>query len=300
MSEQSLAELYLWITRQFPYSQEPEEENEAHFIGPLESVVHLREALLIRLREAGTLAAYNCIIRIVDELADEEGMSWLRYTALNARQIVLRKSWNGHEPKIIMSLAESNEKRLVENGKQLLDVIVASFSRLQDRLQNIATPAVDDLWNENHTPKNENHLSNYVKRYLEDDLQRRGIIANREVEVRTGQRTDIHVQAIATESMYTVTVIVETKGCWNRELKKAMKAQLRERYLKPNGLSHGLYLVGWYLCDPWNGASDYRKSQTPKWSLDKAKQFFMQQAEEISEGQFDIRAFVLDTQIAAH
>ena len=77
-----------------------------------------------------------------------------------------------------------------------------------------------------------------------------------------------------------------------------MESQLRERYLRQNGLSHGIYLVGWYLCDEWDGKNDYRKSDTPRWSIDEAKQSFTKQAEEISEGGFDIRAFVLNACIA--
>jgi len=299
LSERSLASLYLWVTRQFPYSQDPHEEG-AHFVGTRESVANFRDGLLTRLRETGTLEAYKWICWIADELADDEGMSWLRTTALNARQIALRKSWNGHKPATVTLLAENNQNRLVESEKQLLDVVLTSLFRLQDKLQNTSTPAVDDLWNENHTPKGEEHLSNYVKRYLEDDLKRRGIVANREVVVRKGQRTDIHIQAIVEESRDIVTVVVETKGCWNRDLKTAMKSQLRERYLEQNGLSHGMYLVGWYLCDDWDGENDYRRSDVPQWSLDEAKQFFKQQAEEISEGRFNIHAFVLNTCLAEH
>ena len=39
-------------------------------------------------------------------------------------------------------------------------------------------------------------------------------------------------------------VIVEAKGCWNKDLKTAMRDQLRDRYLKENQCSHGLYVVG--------------------------------------------------------
>ena len=296
LSERSLADLYIWVTKQFPYSQDPPDEEGV--VGPLESVIRFRDELLTRLRETGTLSAYKEICRIADKFANDEGMSWLRVTVINARQIALRKSWHGHEPRTVLLLAENDENRLVESGEQLLDVVMTSLSRLEDKLQHTSTPAVDDLWNENHTPKGEDHLSNYVKRHLEDDLKRRGIIANREVVVRKGQRTDIHVQAIVEKNTDIVTVVVETKGCWNREIKIAMKSQLQERYLEQNSWSHGIYLVGWYLCNEWDGQNDYRKSDTPKWSLDEAKQFFRQQAEDLSEEQFDIRAFVINTRIA--
>lgn len=31
-----------------------------------------------------------------------------------------------------------------------------------------------------------------------------------------------------------------------------MDAQLVGDYLRPNGLTHGIYLVGWFVCAAWN------------------------------------------------
>jgi len=88
------------------------------------------------------------------------------------------------------------------------------------------------------------------------DLRTRGVILNREVETRrswapdTGERTDIHVDAVSSSdrAYARVKVIVETKGCWNAELDTAIETQLCDRYLKENDCNHGLYLMGWYDC----------------------------------------------------
>jgi hypothetical protein len=94
--------------------------------------------------------------------------------------------------------------------------------------------------------------------HLRRDLWNKGIILNREVEIRPrhgaggnpGERTDIRVDAVGFDSslrrITTLTVIVEVKGCWHAEVNTAMETQLRDRYLADNHCSHGLYLVGWF------------------------------------------------------
>jgi len=128
----------------------------------------------------------------------------------------------------------------------------------------------------------------------------------REVEIRrgegsgTGEETDIHVTAVIpglTEGSYEqVRVIIEAKGCWNQKLKTSMKDQLVDRYLKDNECYHGIYLVGWYICDQWD-KDDRRKTKTPKWSLQEARQFFEKQADNLSASGNNIRAVVINTSL---
>ena len=94
------------------------------------------------------------------------------------------------------------------------------------------TPAIPDLRDKDR-PKDEDHFSNYIKRHLSDDLNRQGIISNREVQIRRGEFTDIRVDAVRKVShndpLDLVTVIVEAKGCWNKGVKTDMAVQLRNR-----------------------------------------------------------------------
>jgi hypothetical protein len=140
----------------------------------------------------------------------------------------------------------------VQSGQQLIDVILESLERLQQKLHG-ETPLVPFLWNEStkkkFTPKNENELSDFVKVHFDDDLVGRGIVINREVRIHRGQFTDIHITALvrgkSAETFDQVTAIIEVKGSWNPELKTAMATQLVGKYLTENHCQHGLYLVGW-------------------------------------------------------
>jgi hypothetical protein len=116
----------------------------------------------------------------------------------------------------------------------------------------------------------------------------------------TTQRTDIHIDAIVKgrdgKAYDAITVIIEVKGCWNKELQHAMQTQLVERYLKENHCQHGLYLVGWFLCDRWD-ESDYKKADTPKLNMDEMQKQLDAQAVELTQQNRRVKALVIDTSL---
>jgi hypothetical protein len=191
-------------------------------------------------------------------------------------------------------MAHDRAVRPVESGAQLLRLIRDSLQRLQQKLHG-RTPAIVDLWDRDR-PKDENALSDYVKRHLEEDLRSFGVIAHREAEVRRGQETDIFVDAIAkdrwTDRLQRLSAIIEVKGCWHRDLQTALIDQLKGRYLREHPVGYGLYLVGWFHCEIW--ADEHRKTATPRWTLDEARQIFAEQATRASDEIVTIQSFVLD------
>ena len=89
------------------------------------------------------------------------------------------------------------------------------------------------------------------------------------------------------------------KGCWNTGLKTAMKEQLKEQYLIDEGHRCGLYLVGWFKCGAWNDRSDPRLQTVPAWTLEEAVAELNVQADDISSGGLELRAFVVDAGLPA-
>jgi hypothetical protein len=152
-----------------------------------------------------------------------------------------------------------------------LEVVAESLKRLEAELQG-ETPAAPDLWNERddgtYRPKGEEAFSDYVKRHLQEDLDRRGVIVNREVVIRRGEgagRTNRYpreavVRNSRAEEYESVTVIIEAKGNWYRQLYREMEAQLAGRYLKDNPCRHGLYLVGWFNCPQWDDEDNRKRT----------------------------------------
>jgi hypothetical protein len=92
-----------------------------------------------------------------------------------------------------------------------------------------------------------------------------------------------------------VSVIIEAKGCWNRELGSAMEEQLADRYLGDNPTCrHGLYLVGWFNCRQWDDG-DRRKGRAPRYGIGVARERFAEQARVLSKRGLHIRAVVVDS-----
>ena len=230
-----------------------------------------------------------------------------------AEENYVRNNWQPLSIKDLLCLISNFENRSIQNGRQLIDIIIESLSHLEQELHG-ETPASIFLWNEwrnngnesgNNVfrPKEENRLSDFIKLHLIRDIKQRGIVINREVEIRPsignkrGEITDLRVDAICKESNKpdsVITVIIETKGSWNAELRTAMKTQLRDRYLFRNQCKNGLYLVGWYLCDQWD-SSDHRKTKSMKFkNIENAKKYFNKQVEDLSDYSYNLSSYVLD------
>ncbi len=241
-------------------------------------------------------------------------LPWLKASLLEAQQLTRRQTWIPPQPGEILALAHHPHFHLVQNGAQLLDVVLESLARLEDKLQHQETPRAIDLWNECpdehrgyiYTPKDENRLSDYIKSHLEEDIKKQGqgIIVNREVEIRRGgtarqgQRTDIHIDAVTRDphgnSYDRITAIIEIKGCWYRTWQSAIETQLVNRYLRENNCQYGIYLVGWFQCEQWD-AEDQKKRRPAKLTLDAARALLTTKAAELSSQGMIVRAVVLNT-----
>jgi len=300
LSEAQLGDLFVWLARNVPYDGDIQVNGA---VGSREFLQRWRGGILDRLKELGTAAACDQIRRFIDEFPQ---LGWLKYPLLEAEASARTKSWVPLSTQEILRIIGDPQARLVRNGQHLAVVLIESLKRLEAQLQG-ETPAAIDLWDEIKKtvfrPKDENRFSDYIKRHLERDVKDRGIIASREVEIRRGtggspgERTDIHVDAIASGltggGFDTATVVIEVKGSWNPGLLGDMKGQLVDRYLKDNPCRHGLYVVGWFNCAQWDD-TDSRRGLPPHFSIDLLKERLNAQAVELSLGGLFIRAEVLN------
>jgi hypothetical protein len=309
LTDDQIADLYIWMSREFPHNQDPKFDG-VHIVGEREDIADWRDQYLLKLlKSRGTVSACNAIKKLISELPH---LPWLRFTWLDAIKTMRSQTWQPLLASELLKLPASNKARAVSSGEELLDVIQESLDRLQEQLQG-TTPMVQFLWdyqreNKAWCPKDENTLSEFIKTHLQNDILDKGVIVNREVQIRPlrgadpGQQVDMMVDAILPHSndygCDLIQVIVETKGCWHRELNTAMESQLVDRYLKENQCRHGLYLVGYFFCSAWDD-SDYRKRHCPKVRIDELAQSLKVQAEELSKGGFSIVARVLDARFGA-
>lgn len=296
----NLADLYIWLSRAFPHSEDPDHGEGVHDVTGRDEIVRMRRRVQDALAAVGTQEAYRELERAVRELPE---IPWLTRVLIEARETVRRRSWAPASIGDLRHLAARGENRLVRSAVELLLAVVESLERFDEELHS-ENPIVMNLWDgpgPTYRPKDENHLSDNLKRHLHRDLKQRGILSLREVEVSRrraggapGQRTDIHVVGVADVDGHLdrMTVIVEVKGCWHAEVETAMATQLRDRYLAESGTQHGVYAVGWFVCPQWE--TKHRKA-TPKLNLEEAREQFAAQARSLSDSSRMLRAVVLDT-----
>ena len=296
LSERQVADLFISVATHFPCRNRT-------YGGTIDDVDELRDSLLTHLRDRGTREACEVIERVVRSLPH---LDWLKWTLMDARATTRRRTWVPPRPADVVALARDRRACLVRSGDELMQAVIESLRRLQEKFQG-ETPAAVDVWNidgdKPRTPKDENAFSDYVTRHLRDDLDGSNLLFAREVEIRrshgrhSGERTDIHVNAVVPEAgegkHRRVSLIIETKGCWNPHLETDMESQLVGRYLRENECRHGLYLVAWFFCRHWSGSSE-TKPKRRNWTPAEAQVAFDAQATRCSAGRVSVKALVLD------
>ncbi len=310
LADDDLARLYRWLVAEYPPARDPDYDMQ-HSIGMREGIAEWRDGALAHLQQRGTTSACRALEELVRDLPELPKLKWILQ---QARELTARRLWQAPQPTTILELVANKQQRLVQDGGQLLDVLVESLERLQAKLQG-ETPAAAFLWNEwpqdgatKYRPVNEVRLSDFVKLHFDDDIKSRGVIANREVEFRPasgqqqGERTDIHVDAVipghAPDAYDTITAIVEVKGSWHRDVNEAMQTQLHDRYLRNNQSPYGLYLVGWFNCEQWDDTHYQKRASLRNLpDLGEARRKLEAQAAQLSRQGTIIRAVVLVLQL---
>lgn len=307
LTPEDIGRLLDWILTAYPVDDDS--SNAGGQVGPRDHIRFFRNALIERLKQAGSREA--CVaLRGVRDAHPE--YPWLSEVLLQAQAVERQSSWSPPSPGVLRQLFADSRTRFITNTTQLLDVLVESLDRFAQSLHG-ELPARTTLWNQlpggTNRPKDEEHLSDAVARHFRTDLVERGTIVNREVQIRrrevavaaggqAGQRTDIRVDVVRAAEHgdpAILTAIVEVKGCWHPEVETAMADQLAGRYLHENDCQTGLYLVGWYLCDGWDD-SDARKGQVPRTRVEEVENALRRQAAGLTtpEKRPEIRAYVLD------
>jgi hypothetical protein len=297
LAEWQLEELFIRLSEIFPHEKD---RLVSGLVGPDDEGRMLRDSVQAELVNRGTPAACGAVASIAQRLPT---LPWFKWVLLEANQARRRNTSNWPRPRDVLKIASDKSRRFVQDAAGLLDVVTEALANLESELQS-ETPAARDLWDKKtgsrslYLPRPEEDISDYVKRYLDRALRDRGIVINREVRIHRGQRTDVHVDAVAEGEggvCDVATVIVEVKGCWNPELLTAMKSQLVDKYLTDNRCRYGAYLVFWFDGDLWDPDDPRRKTRPRLTSMEELKALLVTQAAELPG--FSVRPLVLDARL---
>lgn len=297
LSEQDIANLYLWIEPRFPPESEESQRSMKKRLyreSSSEKIFNFSKGLLVNLAQRETSAAYQALQSITQALPSSiESKYYLNV----ARDRMYRNSWQPSSPKNILGYIHNNVIFARTNG-ELLGIVMESLDRLNARLDTIR----HILWNNASSwrPKDENSVSDFVKDHLQMDFAKK-VIVDREVQVRSrsgkgrGESIDILVHATSRENNEDIlSVVIEAKGCWHDKLKESIEKQLAKQYLTTE-YTHGIYLVYWFLCDEWD-ESHYQKNACKSHfkTRRELEDFFAEEAKKLSVDSKKIKSYVLD------
>lgn len=268
-SPEQITDFYLLVEEIYPIESDPPLRDGA-VTGDQHRVIW-RQRFLSLLAQQGTLEGLTALRAITARMPPWD---YFRRLIRDAEVLLAERLWRSPSPKELIALTLSNDRRYVQSAEELGTTVVASLGRAQNKLQE-GWPAAWQLWNDApRTPKSEERLSDWIKAWLDDDLQER-VVATREPQVRPsrtgsgiGPRNDLRVEIPAGNGTPAVAIIVEVKRCWHPKVFTAMRTQLADDYLKSAGLTHGVYVVGFYDAPDWSdrGSRTARRHTPLAWN----------------------------------
>lgn len=148
LTEEQLADLYIWVVHQYPYSEDPKYDG-AYVGESRKKIATWRNSILQTLKMRGTHKSCEAISRISSELPD---LDWLKLVLLEAQNITHRNTWVPPQPrdilKIVIEQQMYDSKKLKHNFETLLviDKAIQSFKQVKDIQEKVA----DNSYSENY------------------------------------------------------------------------------------------------------------------------------------------------------
>lgn len=124
LTEQQLAELYIWLSQNFPHADDPDYSDAgAHSMTPRDSVVQLRDGVIRVLVNRGTPQAVTAMHSVVIALP---GLQGLPYYLIEAARLMRQRTWAPLTPAEVLRLVDRPDGRLVQSPEQLADILVGA------------------------------------------------------------------------------------------------------------------------------------------------------------------------------
>jgi len=197
LTEPEIAELYFWLEEHFPAAGDTHyPSGEAHTVTARDQVGRMRDNCPSYLSSLGTTEAIEALDLICSRLPK---MDWLKYQLNEARRALRKQTLQALTPSELISYTHRSDARLARSSAELMDAVLISLQRLQERLHG-KTPMAPFLWNlsgngDAGRPKSEDRMSDFIQDHLQRDLPT--FVIDREVQVRNlkehgiGERTDL-------------------------------------------------------------------------------------------------------------
>ncbi len=227
----------------------------------------LRRSIINALRSSTDPGAGD-VLRSFGEI-DPDGKWWYSDAAAAAEANAAAANWMPLTWRQLSAVL-SERQRPVRTSSELRELIAETLGAMSRKWLRTSNRS-HALWNESpRNPKVENAFSDEVCRYLDTQLGL-GTVVDREVELRrqepTGFGDSVDLLVTATGEDGAISVPVECKLVFNKDLETSIESQLAERYLSMTGRKDGVYAVAWFDTRDWD-SSDANRRQAQKWNLE--------------------------------
>ena len=296
LSNEELAQFFIILEKYYPSSEDTHPNG---IVTPRDEISDLRRIIINKSINNGNLKFFNYI-------KDNSDLNILAFWVSNARRNYTKLQYQYITIEDLITMITKENSHVILNNSHLYDVILKALHEIQLDIRRDS--GYLRVWNESDNtcwPKDERALSDELKRLLKTKLD--NMIVNREVEISPkisglgNNIPDLLVECQTSESIIA-SVIIEVKGCWNRDLRESIKTQLYDRYMcDDTGYNYGIYLIGWYWCDKWDSEKkkdkiqhikvDNRFSET---DINETINYFNEQSEILSNDEKKVTSVVLD------
>ena len=296
LTEDELGELWELLDRYWP--QGP--SLVSGFVGPDEQARHWRDAVADVLARRGTAVA----VRVLRQLAvSRPDIPALARRAREAEELRLGQDWSPVRAEDLTALLEDNAARLVRGSADLAGLVhravleaAGTLVRTGQLLWDFHRTDKKEIWR----PKSEVAFGAWLAEQLRASLERSGVVISREVRVREtttqhGMAVDIQADAPVTGGRQDepARCRIELKGNWHSDLMTAMRTQLANDYLIPEGLRHGIYVTAWFDTGLWNDSTDRRRRVARTRDQSETAAELDSQAESLRDLGLDVRVAVV-------
>lgn len=244
----------------FPPDEDPAQGPGGYTVTPRHDAADLRRHFIDAIVSVGTRESFDAMLHLSRETPSIVS-SWDLHRASEAYKA---NGWTGTKPRDLeQTLVDNKTGVLARDADELLQNVLTELAEIS---HDLGPPYQLGryLWNE-QSHKSESDVSDWYQHELR--LRLKGAFINREVLISgkklgsIGDRADIQVDAVA-PGLANLTVVVEVKGSWHRNVLSAINNQLVARYLVSRNLTHGIFLVAWF--DPMAPPATRRPSKAER------------------------------------
>jgi len=228
LSPDQLATLYIWAENTLPH--EPDHPHGA--VIDVNPVFDFSGQIYRKLADQADQETVAALSRIADEL----DKPWARTTAAQVATALREAAWRPLDPANVRDIIDDPARQVVTTEAQLAALVLQAIDQLAIEVQQDPDVAaqfwhqqLDGTW----IPKTENQFTTLLTERIKPKLD--GVVLRQEVQLNlhypgtTGSEPDI--EAIVLYAGQEISVFVEVKGIWHKDVETSIEHQLADRYL---------------------------------------------------------------------